>query len=158
MAYKRCDQAFKAKLAARADELKAFPKTPQKILTVTIDETGDLVYLKGDSADVLLELGEVVQRRASHVEPASRDQRVFFHLLRFFFGEKGRIADWTRNWGCLWRVNTSPVGGPILTWAHVWKMEPSYGSMDYTACFAKRQDAIDAEIAFLNDFFLERGA
>lgn len=125
---------------------KPFPKSQQKVLTVTIDEAGDLLYLKSDSCDVLLECGEVVQRRASHVEPAAFFLRVAFHILRKVFGEHGRVAEWTRGWKVLWRVNTAPVGGPILRWENgvvkVW--------MD-------RKAAIDAEILFLNDFFLERG-
>jgi hypothetical protein len=136
--------------------MKPYPKTQQKVLTVTIDENGDLLYLKSDLADVLLECGEVVQRRASHVEPASRDLRILFHTLRFIFGEQGRIADWTRKWVCLWRVNTAPVGGPILRMKDVRTPCPQ-AMRENIAVWLNRQEAIDAEIAFLNRYFLERG-
>ena len=55
----------------------AFAKEDPKILTVTIDENGDLVYLKTPLSDVLLELGTVVKKRASHVEPVNIFQRIF---------------------------------------------------------------------------------
>lgn len=138
--------------------MKAFAKTPRKILTVTIDENGDLVYLKTDSCDALLELGETVTKRASHVEPDNFLLRRLFHTLRLF-GDKNRIADWTRNWNCLWRVNTSPVGGPILLWRHVWGSEDwmkGLSGYNYVALWRNRQSAIDAEIKFLNDWFLTR--
>jgi hypothetical protein len=125
----------------------AFQKTPQKVLTVTINEDGTLEYLKTDSCDILLELGEVVTRRASHVEPAEFWPRLAFHLIRSLVNDKSRIAQWTRNWKCFWRVNTAPVGGPILRnqWGNI-------------AAWSRRQDAIDVEIEFLNDWFLQRPA
>ena len=116
-----------------------FPKTPQKVLTVTINEDGTLEYLKTDSCDILLELGEVVTRRASHVEPADFWTRLWFHVVRRFVTDKSAVAAWTRGWSCMWRIDTSPVGGPILP-----------------GRYKNRQEAIDAEIAFLNDWFLSR--
>ncbi len=129
---------------------------PRKIVTITIDEHGDQVFLATDEADCFLELGEVITRRASHVEPADWAWRVAFTVLRFIFPDTGRVAAWTRTWACRWRVNTSPVGGPILTWADVWGMDSGYGSMDRVACFAVRQNAIAAEVKFLNNYFAER--
>ena len=120
--------------------MKPFRKSPeQKILTVTIDENGDVVYLKTEASDVLLELGETVTRRASHVEPDNVLLRVAFHTLRLF-GDKTSLAEWTRGWQILWRVNTRPVGGPVLP-----------------GRWTDRQAAIAAEIEFLNTYFLERG-
>ena len=137
--------------------MKAFPKTAHKILTVTIDEEGNLIYLKTDAADVLLELGETVTKRASHVEPGPKYERWLFHTLRFLFGDKGRVSDWTRTWQTLWRVNTAPVGGPILTWKHVRPIaEGVPGLRDRTYYWSDRQAAIDAEIKFLNEWFLTR--
>ena len=139
--------------------MKAFPKTPRKVLSVVIDEHGQLEYLKTDSCDVLLELGETVTRRASHVEPATFWTRVWFHVVRRFVTDKSAIASWTRGWRCQWRVNCSPVGGPILLWKHI----PANGlDMRHTvwaneiATWSNRQHAIDAEVAFLNEFFLTR--
>lgn len=135
--------------------MKAFPKTPHKVVTITIDENGDQVFLKTDAADVFLEQGEVITRRASHVEPADLPRRIAFSLIRRLVADTSKIAAWTRNWACLWRVNTAPVGGPILTWDDV-----SWNSSDRPlgkfATWSNRQDAIDAEVQFLNQFFAER--
>lgn len=136
--------------------VKPFPKTPRKVVTITIEEDGSQTYLKTDSADIFLECGEVITRRASHVEPADWALRLIFSLLRTLFADTSAVAAWTRTWGCEWRINTSPVGGPVLTWADVWGMESGYGSMDSVARFADRQRAVDAEIVFLNKFFAER--
>jgi hypothetical protein len=115
-----------------------------------------MTYLATDSADIFLECGETITRRASHVEPATFWSRVAFHILRRFVTDKSRIAAWTRTWKCEWQINTSPVGGPLLRWkdtenwrAGVWP--------EKIARYAVRQDAIDAEIAFLNGWFAERG-
>jgi len=32
-------------------------------------------------------------------------------LLRKLFGESGRVAQWTRQWHCRWRVSFAPLGG-----------------------------------------------
>jgi hypothetical protein len=135
--------------------MKPFPKSPQKVVTVVIDEHGNLEYLKTDSCDVLLELGEVITRRASHVEPATFWTRVWFHIIRTLVSDKSRVAAWTRNWKCLWRVNTAPVGGPILRHIHVDPNSKQW-AWDVIAVWENRQDAIDAEITFLNKWFLTR--
>ena len=167
--YKRDDKEFKASLAAKRDvytmsvptreeirakrEAKRFQKVDGRLTTATIDENGDVLFLASRENDIFLELGEVVTRRASHVEPASRDQRIAFHILRFLFGSQGRVSEWTRTWRCLWRVNTKPVGVPILTWKHQGSSAP--WANQKIAMWWNRQDAIAAEIKFLNKFFLE---
>lgn len=141
--------------------MKPFPKTPKKIVTVTIEEDGTMTYLATDSADIFMDCGETITRRASHVEPYTFWPRVAFHILRRFVTDKSRIAAWTRTWTCLWRVNTAPVGGPILKLKHL----PSDCGLDMKntvwgndiATWSNRQDAIDAEIKFLNTWFAERG-
>lgn len=138
-------------------DIKPFAKQEQKVLTVTIDEDGDLLYLKTSEHDIFAEMGEVVTRRASHVEPDTFWLRVAFHILRTVVSDKSRIAEWTRGWSCPWRINTAPVGGPVLTWADV-APSPCAPWMDkQTFTTHNRQEAIDAEIKFLNQFFLERG-
>lgn len=136
--------------------MKAFAKQEQKVLTVTIDDQGDLLYLKTSEHDIFAEMGEVVTRRASHVEPETFWLRVAFHILRTVVSDKSRIAEWTRSWTCMWRVNTAPVGGPILRWKHTdnWRAKVWPEGI---AAWQNRQEAIDAEIKFLNQFFLERG-
>jgi hypothetical protein len=56
----------------------------------------------------------IIRRRASHVEPDSLTLRIIFHLIRKIFGEDGRLGNFTRRWRCIWRVDMSPSGGPIL--------------------------------------------
>ena len=123
-----------------------FPKTERKVVTMTIEESGNAVFLATDSADIFLEMGTVVTRRASHVEPATFWARQAFRVLRTLFSDTSAIAAWTRTWHCFWRVNTKPVGGPIL--------RNQYGNI---AAWWLRQDAIDAEVKFLNSWFAERG-
>ena len=130
-----------------------------KIVSVVIEENGDLTFLDTDAERVFLELGTAVTRRASHVEPVFLPLRLAFYILRWF-GDKNKIADWTRNWKCGWRVNTDPVGGPILRYSHL-KHNASMlkfpaEDWDGVAVWRNRQEAIEAEIEFLNDWFLER--
>ncbi len=75
-------------------------------------------------------------RRASHVEPLNWLLRIFFHFLRGNFGEEGKVASWTRNWNCVWRVNMIPSNGPI------------FGAFD------NRDDALEAEVNWLNTNYL----
>lgn len=133
------------------------PKTiTPKIIALTIEEDGDLTFLNTESSKAFLEVGTAKTRRASHVEPVNVVYRVLFHVLRFF-GDKNKMAEWTRHWPVLWRVNTKPVGGPILTWAHVYPDAGwVYPSGQGTAIWCDRQSAINAEIKFLNEWFVSR--
>jgi hypothetical protein len=100
-----------------------------------IDEQGNMRFLLTEAAIDCLIDGSVSQR-ASHVEPDSACLRFIFHLLRRFLGDKGRMSEFTRTWPCLWRVNATPVGGMILH-----------------ERFRNRQQAIEAEVQYLNKFF-----
>jgi hypothetical protein len=136
---------------------KPFPPTPHKIVTIIINEHGDNVFLKTDSADCFLECGETITRRASHVEPSGFWLRSAFGLLRILSSDTSRVAAWTRTWNTRWRVNTKPVGGPILRWRDVHgEYVTKMWAGDCIAFFEDRQAAIDAEIVFLNNFFAER--
>jgi hypothetical protein len=106
------------------------------VATFVIDEQGNVKYLVNEATDKMFE-GDAVKQRASHVEPDNWLFRIAFHMLRQVFGDRGRMSDLTRRWPCLWRVNTKPVGGPIL--------EPRWRN---------RQEAIDAEIEFLVEWFV----
>lgn len=140
----------------------AFPKEERKVVTVTIEDDGALTFLATPEADIFLEQGKTITRRASHVEPVTLLPRLLFHFLRLF-GNKNKIAAWTRTWRCLWQVNTKPVGGPVLRMKHKfpemaqWYANnyPEYGEQEAT--WGNRQEAIDAEIQFLNRWFAERG-
>jgi hypothetical protein len=121
-----------------------WPKTERNIITVTnVPEN-----------DIFMELGETIVKRANHVEPGPRYERWLFHLLRILFGADGRVSKWTRSWNTLWRVDTRPVGGPILRWGHILPNCPACKADNvYYEC--DRERAIRAEVEFLNKFFLE---
>lgn len=106
------------------------------VVTVSISEDADVQFLVNAASSPLLTEDSVI-RRASHVEPVSFVLRGVFHLLRKTFGEKGRMAEFTRLWPCLWRVNLAPTGGPILP-----------------DTYRDRQQAITAEIGYLNQNFI----
>ncbi len=128
-------------------------------ITITIDESGDLKMLEMAMAEPFKILGTTVTKRASYVEPGGRYERWLFKIIRAVVPDDSRLAEWTRTWACLWRVNTKPVGGPILRVRDVcphinFDVYPEYGGQ--IAFWTDRQEAIDAEIKFLNTFFLER--
>jgi len=133
---------------------------PQE-LTFVIDESGDMKFLVPEfmHESPLLEGANI--SRASHVEPDNFVLRIIFHGLRQVLGDKGRMSEFKRNWPILWRVNTKPVGGPILTWEHIYGFPKSCLSWWYIfdghkqiATWRNRKDAIDAEIKFLNSWFI----
>ena len=128
------------------------------IIDCTVDENGDVLYLATEANDRFLKQPDSVTRRASHVEPHNFWLRIAFRILRTISGDKNTIAAWTRNWRCLWRVDTRPVGGPVL---HYWDV-PMYDwakgckvTKDGIILYGDRQKAIDAEIKFLNDRGIE---
>jgi hypothetical protein len=51
-----------------------------------------------------LEVELSTKTRVSHILPKSLGARLFFMVLRVLFGETGRVAQWTREWGCDWLV------------------------------------------------------
>ena len=107
-----------------------------KTLKVSMDEQGTLTFLVDADTEALLNATSTVMR-ASNVHPANRTLRALFYALRTKYGEKGRVAQFTRLWPCLWQVDLSPVGGPVLD-----------------ATYRNRQAAIDAEIVWLNTNFI----
>jgi len=105
-------------------------------IVITLSEDGDVRFLVNDTTACLLEDNSVV-RRASHVDPDSYILRIAFHALRAMFGEKGLVGEFTRKWPCAWRVDLSPSNGPLLD-----------------EVFYSRQDAIEAEVEWLNANFI----
>jgi hypothetical protein len=83
-------------------------------VTVTIDTDANVRFLVPTSGESpFIESGTLV-RRASHVEPWQPVLRLAFYALRAVFGESGQVAEFTRKWDCRWRVNLSPVNGPVI--------------------------------------------
>jgi hypothetical protein len=120
--------------------MKPFPKTERKVVTIMIDESGDLVFLRTPESDIFLELGETITRRASHVVPSAFWSRLAFNTIRYFVHDDSASAEWCRTWRGPWMVDTTPTAGVVLE-----------------GRWMNRQDAIDAEITFLNSWLLERG-
>ena len=119
--------------------MKPFPKTERRVVTVTIDESGDMVFLNSPEHDVFLELGETITRRASHITPRAFWSKLAFNALRMLVSDNSKIAAWTRTWSGPWQIDMRAVGGPVV-------------NGEWTT----RQAAIDYEVAFLNDWFLRR--
>ena len=78
-------------------------------MTLTIDPTGNASYL-GEVAVDLSELGPVTRRRVSHILPVNPIKRGAFRALRLVFGERGRVAAWTRRWRGPWRAEIIATG------------------------------------------------
>lgn len=104
-------------------------------ITVSIDSQGtmrQLLPIQGTSEalDVPI-LVDGIARRASYVEPSNAVLRFVFHALRIA-GETNLMARVSRGMRCIWRVNLSPIDGPVLT-----------------GLYRNRQDAINAEVTWL---------
>lgn len=84
-----------------------------KPITVTIATDGTIRFLVTPDT-VCLMTSESTVYRASHVEPVNRALRCLFYLIRSHVADTSLLATFTRLWPCLWRVNLSPVNGPIL--------------------------------------------
>ena len=108
----------------------------QNPIVFSIDEQGDVKFLVSDATRPFLDETSKVQR-ASHVEPWNIPLRWAFYAIRKVCGEYGKMAEFTRKWPCYWRVNLSPVGGPIVP-----------------VEFANRDSAIEFEVDWLNHYFL----
>lgn len=53
--------------------------------------------------DMPVELGATRSYRASQILPVNPVKRLAFVALRAVFGERGRVAAWTRNWRGPWQ-------------------------------------------------------
>jgi hypothetical protein len=47
---------------------------------------------------------EVSRHRFSEIIPRNLVLRAAFRILRFLFGEVGKVSDWTRSWPCMWKM------------------------------------------------------
>jgi hypothetical protein len=119
-------------------------------ITITIDETGDLAFLDSAMAEPFKILGTTEIRRASHVEPYEFLPRLAFSVIRMLVSDDSKIAEWTRTWGCRWRVNLSPIGGKILQWGDLLNWN-SCDCPEGIAWWWDRERAIEAEIKAVNE-------
>lgn len=67
---------------------------------VTFNHDGTINYLGDDPLGLPLTRKKV--KRFSHVVPTQPLKRVAFRVLRMVFGERGRVAEWTRQWHGPW--------------------------------------------------------
>lgn len=58
----------------------------------------------------LHELGKVKTTRIGRIVPLFYPKRMLFNLLRRCFGERGRVAAFTRRWKCTWKVEMIRCG------------------------------------------------
>ena len=82
---------------------------PQPNLAFTVDDDGKVtfVYHPNDTQTkrIMALLGSICQdQRAGYVWPLNFALRTAFRLLRKMFGNRGKVADWTRTWHCRWGV------------------------------------------------------
>ena len=75
---------------------------------ITIQD-GALTFVDDAPLASLNSLGVCSRRRVSRIEPNHSVLRLLFYACRAF-----GLAEWTRWWTCWWRVNMSPVDGPII--------------------------------------------
>lgn len=55
--------------------------------------------------DIMEKLGHIKRRRISNIIPHNAPVKlIWFKLLRKWFGDRGRVARWTRRWKCVWAV------------------------------------------------------
>jgi hypothetical protein len=101
-----------------------------QLVTVFIERDASVTFLKSPLT-AGFNLGPSVTRRYSSVEPDCWYLRLVFLVLRWVSNDTGVVANWTRNWRCLWRAHIK--NGPVL---------PIRSRV--------RQQVIDAEISYFN--------
>jgi hypothetical protein len=80
---------------------------------LSFDEAGNCLALKSDVVPLAL-LGETSGvTRVSHIVPADSEKRLAFLALRFLFGERGRVAEWARQWQGPWQVRWAASPGVV---------------------------------------------
>ena len=82
--------------------------THPAVITITPTGTIEVIY-HANAEPNLSNVGVTVEdRRGAYVLPANVLYRCAFKALRWMFGSKGAVADFTRRWMCdfsLWRAS-----------------------------------------------------
>ena len=78
-----------------------------------IGNDGQIRFLTHDATSPILKGGRT--RRASWIVPKRISLRIAFYLIRFLFGDNGRMAAFTRGWSCNWMVDLRVSRGPVVT-------------------------------------------
>lgn len=102
-------------------------------IIIRTNAEGGVQFVYHHELTFLLSEGSNTVRRASHIEPVNSVLRWLFHAIRRRASDTGWAAAFTRRWPCLWRINFSLSGGPVLA-----------------RTFTKRANALAAEVAWLH--------
>ncbi len=101
-----------------------------KDIVISVTEEGSLEFIEGQMP-LNLPLGNGTRRRLSNIRPERFAKLTAFLFLRRIFGDRGRVAAWTRKWKGPWRMTILSTG--------------------QTEVFENRQAAIDRELEILTD-------
>lgn len=74
------------------------------MITLHVKKGGD-IWTLGDLPDGMLPEYTRSKRRVSHILPVHPVKRLAFRFLRMTFGERGRVAAWTRSWKGPWQAS-----------------------------------------------------
>lgn len=87
-----------------------------------------LILSVGDppQLEVMGEAALTTRKRASSILPVNPVKRICFRLLRLLFGERGKVAGWTRRWYGPWTAKLFATGETftaqsrrvVLSWEH----------------------------------------
>lgn len=99
-------------------------------MTMILKPNGEVEWIEGEP---FIPVINVKRRRLSHVTPAFAPIRLpLFKLLRRVFGDRGRVAAWTRTWRGPWKVKIVATGEWSLfekrSDAIAWEMEQVQGA------------------------------
>jgi hypothetical protein len=75
-----------------------------KTISLIIDSAGTITMLPEKELDLRAFCTDLSYRRVSHIWPVHPVKRIAFRLLRALFGERGRVAQWTRQWQGPWQA------------------------------------------------------
>ncbi len=71
--------------------------------TISLLPDGTLEFL-GDTLPIDIPITVLKTRRVSHILPMNKPKRAAFRILRKVFGERGKVAAWTRTWSGPWQA------------------------------------------------------
>ncbi len=102
-------------------------------MNLTITTNGELQWLGDLPKDIDLPLANVRRRRLSTIVPVKPIKRAMFRILRLIFGDRGRVADYSRSWSGPWRA-TILATGQTETFQHRaeaigWELEMIQGDL-----------------------------
>ena len=127
---------------SRLHEAKSVTRPAMQLdRTIVIDASGKIRYLNRGEGEAMKLDKLSVARGISQVHPTSTWLRVAFYVLRYCFGQRSQMSDWTREWKCRWSIKLKVSGGTIgrcysvradgITTEEAWQAE-AMASRSYT--------------------------